>query len=411
MAICKADDCTKQSNFGLVNDKRASYCKPHALEGMVDIVNKKCKADDCTTQPYFGLLNDKRASYCKPHALEGMVDIKSKKCKYTDCTKGPSFGLLNDKQASYCKSHALEGMVDIVSKKCKADDCTKGPSYGLSDNKRASYCKSHALEGMVDIVSKKCKYTDCTKGPSYGLLNDKRPSYCKSHALEGMINIVSKRCKADECTTRPSYGLVNDKRPSYCKSHALTDMIDIVNKRCKTCLSITMNSKYKPNCSRCHFYLNPDDPRIRNYKTKEHAFMLPLKELYPDILLDKRIDGGCSKRRPDGLLDISTHSIVIEIDENQHISYDNECDNRRTMEIFRDLGSRPLIYIRLNPDSYKSNEKNHKGCFSMSKTTRELKVTKKEFTKRFSSLKDAISLNINNVPTRNISYVHLYYTN
>ena len=171
-----------------------------------------------------------------------------------------------------------------------------------------------------------------------------------------------------------------------------------------------MNSKYKPNCSRCHFYLNPDDPRIRNFKTKENAFMLPLKELYPDILLDKRIDGGCSKRRPDGLLDIGTHSIVIEIDENQHISYDNECDNRRTMEIFRDLGNRPLVYIRLNPDSYKLNEKNIKGCFSMSKTTRELSQNKKEFTKRFSSLKDAISLNINNIPDRNISYMHLYYS-
>ncbi len=51
---------------------------------------KHCKSIDCTKRPYFGYLDDKKATYCKSHALKGMIDIKHKRCLDPDCTKQPS---------------------------------------------------------------------------------------------------------------------------------------------------------------------------------------------------------------------------------------------------------------------------------------------------------------------------------
>ncbi len=304
---------------------------------------------------------------------------------------------------------------------CKTIDCTKRPSYGLPDDKKATYCKSHALDDMIDIVNKRCLEPDCTTRPSYGLPDDKRATYCKSHALEDMIDIVNKRCLDPDCTTKPSYGLSDDKRATYCKSHASDDMIDIVSKRCETCNSTTMNPKYNPNCSRCHFYLNPDDPRITNYKTKEDTYMYALLEklrersspeysvLLSQFKLDKTIDGGCSRRRPDGFLDLLTHVIIIEIDENEHKSYDDTCNNRRTMELSQDVGHRPIVFIRLNPDGYTLDGKRMKGSFSLTKSG-ELKVVKKEFNKRLNSLIESVENHMITIPSKMILVEYLYFT-
>ena len=370
----------------------------------------QCKANGCDKQPVFGLPNNKQAAYCKSHALEGMIDIKNKRCLVDNCTKQPSYGLPDDKRATYCKSHALEGMVDIVCKHCLDPDCTTQPKFGLPDDKQATYCKSHALEGMIDIRSKRCLDPDCTNRPSFGLPDDKQATYCKSHTLKGMINIVHKRCLDPDCIKQPSFGLPDDKRAIYCKSHALEDMINIIDKLCETCNSTTMNSKYKPNCARCHFYLNPDDPRIRNYKTKEQAYMSALLEKFPQFKLDKTIDGGCSKRRPDGFLDLLTHVIIVEIDENEHKSYDDTCNNRRTMELSQDVDHRPIVFIRLNPDGYTLDGKRMKGSFSLTKKTGELKVTKKEFNKRLNSLIESVEKYMIHIPDKTILVEYLYFT-
>jgi hypothetical protein len=49
----------------------------------------------------------------------------------------------------------------------------------------------------------------------------------------------------------------------------------------------------------------------------------------------------------------------IEIDENQHVAYDCSCENKRIMELSQDVGHRPIVFIRFNPDGYKD----HKGTY------------------------------------------------
>lgn len=414
---CMVENCGKRSSYGLKTDKSPTYCGMHGeVLGMINIVSKICLYGNCPKQAVFGLSTDKSPTYCGVHGKPlGMIDIKSKRCLQNKCPKQPTFGNLDDTSPTYCEPHGvILGMINIKSKKCLQDGCTKQPSFGNSDDKVAIYCGPHGAPlGMVDIKHKRCLYLSCdNKTPTFGLPDDKVATYCGEHGkLLGMIDIRSKRCLQKECDIKnPVFGYTNDKNGTYCETHKLIGMINIVSKKCETCNSTQMNSKYKPNCARCHFYLNPDDPRIINYKTKEQAYMTALLEAFPQFKLDKTINGGCSKRRPDGFLDLLTHVIIIEIDENEHKSYDNTCNNRRTMELSQDVDHRPIVFIRLNPDSYKLNGTRMKGSFSLTKKTNELKIVKKEFNKRLNSLIKSVEKYIITIPDKTISVEYLYFT-
>ncbi len=289
---------------------------------------------------------------------------------------------------------------------CAHPDCQTQPHFGL-EPKKATHCKKHASEGMFDVINKRCAHSDCQTQPKFGL-ELKKATHCKKHAIKGMFDVINKRCVHPDCQKIPNFGL-ELKKPTHCKEHASEGMFDVISKRCTTCDSTTMNRKYKPNCARCHFYLNPDDPRIRNYKVKEHAFMLALQKSHPEMILDQTVSGGCSKRRPDGLLDCLTHSVIIEIDEDQHVGYESMCDNRRTMELFNDLGRRPIVFIRLNPDKYSLDGKITKGCFRQNKNG-DLSLNKKEFARRFDALQESVIQCMSKVPSRELSYVKLFYS-
>ncbi len=401
---CQFDGCTKSASFGLEWQK-TTRCRAHASSEMENVRNKRCLYENCNKQPTYGLEWGKPI-HCQAHASSEMVNVKDKRCHYIECDKRPSYGVELGK-AIYCKQHADEKMYDVRSKRCQYIECDKYPSYGVESGK-AIYCKDHKTDEMTNVKSKRCEVDNCTKVPRYGL-EPKIATHCRTHADSAMFNVKDKCCQHDECDIHPNYGLELGN-PTHCRVHASTNMFDVIGKRCEFPLCDTrVNSKYSPYCARCHFFLSPNDPRIRNYKTKEHAFMIPLSEQYPEIILDKIVQGGCSKRRPDGLLDCLSHSIVIEIDEDQHISYDSLCNNRRNMELFTDLGNRPVVFIRLNPDSYKINGKRIKGVFTQSKSG-ELKIDKKEFEKRKAALFDTVEQYLTQCPDKAVSMIELFYS-
>ncbi len=413
---CKAIDCSKRAKFGFKDDEKATYCSPHGiLLGMVDIVTKRCLGFGCDNKSrLFGFKRDKSGTYCYKHKLDGMVDIVTKRCLELECdSKKPSFGFPDDKSGTYCEKHKLDGMVDIVHKRCLDPDCdSTSRTFGFLTDKNGTFCEKHKITGMIDIVSKRCLEINCdSKHPSFGFSIDKSGTYCEKHKISGMINIRAKKCLDPDCdSTSRTFGFPTDKNGTFCEKHKITGMINIRSKRCETCKLTQMNPKYKPNCAKCYFYLNPDDPRIRNYKTKEQAYMAALLEKFPQFKLDKTIDGGCSKRRPDGFLDLLTHVIIIEIDENEHKSYDDTCNNRRTMELSQDVNHRPIVFIRLNPDGYTLDDKRIKGSFSLTKATGELKIVKKEFNKRLNSLIESVKKYLVNEPDKTILVEYLYFT-
>ncbi len=71
--------------------------------------------------------------------------------------------------------------------------------------------------------------------------------------------------------------------------------------------------------------------------------------------LDKPVVGGCSKYRPDIVINLTVLVCVVEVDEYQHrrSTYSPECEKIRMMQIHQDFGGIPVVFIRYNPDSYK----------------------------------------------------------
>ena len=134
------------------------------------------------------------------------------------------------------------------------------------------------------------------------------------------------------------------------------------------------------------------------------------------MIFDKEVDGGCSKRKPDVMIDNLTHTVIIECDENQHKNY--ECENKRTMELYTDLGNRPLVIIRFNPDNYiNENNKKIEGCFKPLLKIEDIHkkkfydINKEEWKRRVDILQEVIKEYIDIVPDKAVTEVKLFYSN
>jgi hypothetical protein len=168
---------------------------------------------------------------------------------------------------------------------------------------------------------------------------------------------------------------------------------------------------------RCFIHLFPDKPVARNYKTKEKEVTTFVTTNFPDFqwFEDRRIVDGCSRRRPDLLLDLGYQVLVIEIDENQHQDYDCSCENKRLMELSQDVGHRPLVFIRFNPDGYtNSSGKDVKSCWGIQKRTGICiikAIMKREWENRLKVLKEQIEYwsNEENKTEKIVEVVHLFY--
>jgi hypothetical protein len=146
---------------------------------------------------------------------------------------------------------------------------------------------------------------------------------------------------------------------------------------------------------------------------KENIFFEAIREKYSElemtIRFDKKIDGGCSNKRPDIFIDCLTHVVISELDENQHDKYDKICENKRIMELFEDIGNRPIIVLRLNPDSYvDKDEEKHKSCFSYTKTG-IIHVDKKEWEKRTKKFMKRFDYWLTHIPTKEVTIEKFFY--
>jgi len=146
--------------------------------------------------------------------------------------------------------------------------------------------------------------------------------------------------------------------------------------------------------------LNPDIEISRRYKTKEFLLAEALKEMELDVdfIQDKKVNGGCSKKRPDFLFDVFTHTVIVECDENGHNNYDTTCEIDKLNATFTDLADRPMILIRFNPDNYEE-----KSCFD-----KECKLIKGEWNKRIKVLKKELKKSIKEIPEELITIIKLF---
>ena len=206
------------------------------------------------------------------------------------------------------------------------------------------------------------------------------------------------------------------KKGIYCKIHKQDGMVNVIAKRCHThlCDTIVCNKNYRGYCTRCFIHTFPDEPVSHNYKTKERNVVESVLKEFPDIswACDKTVTDGCSLRRPDLNGDMGTHVIMGEVDENQHTNYDTSCENKRTMELSQDVGHRPIVFIRFNPDSYIDvNGKKITSCWGVNGNGIMVVKPSKigEWNARINTLKLQIRYWIDNIPDKTIEVIQLFY--
>jgi len=173
-------------------------------------------------------------------------------------------------------------------------------------------------------------------------------------------------------------------------------------------------SKYNGYCLTCCINICPEIKVSRNYKTKEKEVVDKIKEKFPDFtwVCDKKVEDGCSKRRPDLLLDMGDYIIIIEVDENKHTDYDCSCENKRLMELSQDLQHRPIVFIRFNPDSYMNQDGNKiSSCWKTNKlgVIQIMKTKMSEWEERINILNQQIQYWIDNKTNKTIEIIQLFY--
>ena len=184
---------------------------------------------------------------------------------------------------------------------------------------------------------------------------------------------------------------------------------------CKTPHCVTRgNKKYNGHCLPCCIQLFPELKVSRNYKTKENDVVSKIVEYFPGMswVSDKKVVDGCSSRRPDLLLDMGSHVIIVEIDENAHEGYDNTCENKRLVQISMDLQHRPTVFIRFNPDAYTDKDgRCVRSCWRLNKMgiMTVPKTKQVEWNERIKQLLSRIQYWIDHPPAKTIEIDWLFF--
>lgn len=367
------------------NYPRPMFCKDHRSEDMVDCIEKLCNPPECWKQGTFAFSKFDKKVVCKEHRLEGMKDVKNltRVCAALGCVKQANYNLSTEKRAIYCKDHKEVGMVDMYHDQCDAPGCRTRPLYNFEKEEKGLYCLQHKMDGMVDVMSDRCLEEGCHKNPFFNFPTFTYPVYCASHYTVGMVDVKHNTC--DECFSQACYGYVGTVAHR-CARHSTRGMLRYPNRRCrqKNCNEYALYGNFQSYPLFCELHkleehLNLVEQQCKScqllYPLDEHGLCRPCQTIgkkiimkkqnevkewleaqgYKFILNDKPVDGGqCTRQRPDFVLD-SYHgvvSIVVEVDENMHGNYVEECERTRMINLSQALGQ-PTIFIRFNPDPYR----------------------------------------------------------
>jgi hypothetical protein len=274
-----------------------------------------------------------------------------------------------------------------------------------SHNKRNSNCKECGGGSICEHNRHRSKCIECKGGSICD--HNKRREHCKICKGSSICKHLKLKFRCRECDG--SAFCKHNKDKAYCKECGGSALCN--SPWCET----RVTKKYDGYCFNCFIHLFPEQPNSRNYKTKEKATIDYILEQFPiesyTWITDKKIQDGCSRKRPDILLDLGYQVVIVEVDENQHMDYDCSCENKRIMEISQDVGHRPLVFIRFNPDEYLNKEEKVTSCWGINgQGICTIKKTKqKEWTERLEALKVQIEYWLENKTEKTVEIIQLFY--
>jgi len=331
-------------------------------------------------------------------------------CKVPNCkTKYGSYNFPDEKTGKYCMDHALEGMINVTLKLCKYPNCTTSAIYGRFKGNKIR-CGEHKEADMYDVHHTQCKFDGCLLVAYFNEEGVSGAKYCKLHSTPEMRNTDKRICKHEGCKIHAVFSDPDVKSRDFCAAHKPQVYTDICSRRCKHCKDTQVychaNDGY---CFKCYNELHPNNPNPRQHKVRENAVVENVKTYYPNVIVDEKVAGGTSQKRPDMLIDLPTHVIIIEVDEDQHRRYEKGSDESRIKILQEDI-KKLVVMIRFNPDFYK-NSKNV-GIKSCWKKVFEIMTIADHvnWKARLARLKEVVTHYINNIPTENC-LVKLFFHN
>lgn len=360
--------------------KHKAHCKECGGSGICIHGKRKVRCRECGGSAF--CKHDKQKANCRECGGSAFCEHDKDKYRCKDCT--PSSFCMHDKFKAYCK------------------DCD-GSAFCVHGNWKA-YCKECGGHARCEHVKIRGYCRECN-GSAF-CEHSRQKNHCKE--CNGSAICIHKKEKAYCKECHGSAICKHDKQKAYCKGCGGSSL-------CKTpgCETVkSKNASYDGHCLRCFVHLFPEKPNARNYKTKERAVVEFLETAFSGLtfVTDKKVEDGCSKRRPDVLIDFGDQVLCIEIDENMHIRYDCSCENKRLMEISRDVGHRPLVFLRFNPDSY-TNEKGMLCRSPWGINKMGLCIVKRagEWTGRLTVLQEHVQYWIEHRIEKTIEVVELFY--
>ena len=342
----------------LCEHNRIKYtCKDCKGSGLCDHSNVPSECKECGGSRYCE--HGKRKTYCKECDGSNLCIHGVKKYSCRPC--GGNGYCEHDIMKSRCKDCSGSQICPHNRVKYKCKECGGG-AYCIH-GKEKRICRECGGSGICKHNKIKYICKDC--GGSAICKHGKHKNYCKECGGAAC-------CKSTWCTTIPS------------------------------------NPTYEGYCLVCYIHLFPQKPIIRNYKTKERAVAKFVTEAFPDQtwILDKRVADGCSFKRPDLLCDLGDQVVLVEVDEDQHGGYDCSCENKRLMELSKDVGHRPLVMIRFNPDSYEDKP----SCWRLNALGTCSVTDEPEWVRRLETLKETIDYWLTNRTSKTLEVINLYFT-
>jgi hypothetical protein len=307
-------------------------------------------------------------------------------------------------------------------RKSQCRDC--GGGSFCEHKRRKSRCRDCGGASFCEHVRIKSKCKNC-KGSSI-CEHNRQKSACKNCRGSSICEHNRQRSTCKNC--KGSSICEHNRRKSTCKNCRGSSICEHEREksRCKKCggsalcrtelCETSAIKKYGYRCFPCALQVCPEKVK-RNFKNKEHDVVVRLKEAFPDVtlIIDKTVDGGavCSKKRPDVMLDMGSHVIIVEVDEKEHEDYDCSCEHKRMMLLWLDLQQRPVVFIRFNPDKYiDEHGKTVASCWRVNGQGVLSVAPKKmkEWQERIDCLKSQVQYWIDHSTDKTVETIELFYS-
>ena len=347
---CEFVGCNTRPCYNVPGETTARFCLQHKQPNMVDVKHKKCEFVGCDTRPTYNLPGETQGRFCLRHKQPNMVDVLNKTCEHVGCNTQPSYNFLGETQGRFCSQHKELNMVNVRSKTCEHVGCNTRPTYNFPGQTQARFCNKHKELNMVDVRHKMCEHVGCNIRASYGIPG-KSVSRCAEHKEAGMMKKSKTRCNEQDCKEMAVYGITG---PARCETHKQIEDVNFVERTCVEChLMEVLNDENK--CNACASY---KFKRLAKQREVEQYFRRNFFSEYPPSSIDKvplSLKECGDLERPDFLWDSHPYrTVVTEVDEDQHQSYPCLCEQTRMINVSQSLGAPQTIYIRYNPDGFKS---------------------------------------------------------